>query len=106
MNKHETNGMDGESHFTLCVDDLAVDQPVGELCACFIWNEAGSDNEPMVHLISRDRDNPQTAPSWNYIMPVSQLRRLCDMAEAAHKFGLVQWREIGGVRDEEVSDAT
>jgi hypothetical protein len=33
-------------------------------------------------------------------MPVSQLRRLCDMAEAAHKFGLVQWQEIGGVREE------
>ena len=48
---------------------------------------------------------PQTGQSWSYIMPVSQLRRLCDMAEAVHKFGLVQWREIGGVRDEEVSDA-
>ena len=103
MKKQQTNGMTGESHFTLCIDDMADDQPVGELCAYFYWDEAGSDSEPQVHLISRERDNPLTGLGWNYIMPVSQLRRLCDMAEAIHKFGLVQWREIGGVRDEEVT---
>jgi hypothetical protein len=98
--KYETNGMSGESHFTLCVDDMSTDQPAGELCAYFYWDEAGGDKEPQLHLIARDRDDPDNGHNWNFILPLSQVRRLCDLAEAVHKFGLVQWQEIGGVREE------
>lgn len=101
--RHTSNGMSGESHFTLCVDTLSeVD---GELVAYSNYDDAGLDDVPHVTLIAREYGKKKGGRQWMFDLDIEQLRRLCDLVEAQHKFGLVQLREIGGVCElEEVSD--
>jgi hypothetical protein len=89
-------GIAGQLYFELGVSEGDADLPDTKLCAFFDTMELGSDDEPKVVLIVKSVD-PAGNDGGLYLLNVSHLRQLCNLAEAMHNMGDAQWKHVSQI---------
>ena len=90
-------GASGQLHFELAVSDCDADLPDTKLCAYMDTMDLGSEDEPQMFLTVRPVD-PNGTEGGMYLITVSHMRRLCDLAEAMYHMGRAQWDNVSEIR--------
>jgi len=97
MQVNETNGITGDLRIHLDRYDIEVDAPAVDLIAWFEGFDLGSNDEPdIVFTVKRTTQEEGNSDSM-FAISVKRLRALCDVAEAMHKLGKLEWE----ARDEQ-----
>ena len=96
-----TNNIKGEIHVHLDRFDLDADLPEVDLIAWFEGPTLGDDmRDPAIWLTVKRVDQPIGSSDAMFLVPISKLRALCNMAEAMHSVGDLQWRDSLGNNDD------
>lgn len=101
IDRNATNNIRGELHVHLDRSELDEENPDVDLIAWFEGPTLGDDmKEPCVWLTVKRIEEPLGSSDAMFRVSIAKLRALCDMAEAMHKVGDLQWKDSLGENDD------
>jgi hypothetical protein len=101
IDRNATNNIVGELHVHLDRSELDCEQPDVDLIAWIEGATLGDDmKEPCVWLTVKRVEEPHGSSDAMFRVSIAKLRALCDMAEAMHKVGDLQWKDSLGENDD------
>jgi hypothetical protein len=101
IDKNATNNIVGEIHVHLDRSELDDSNPDVDLIAWFEGATLGDDmNDPCIWLTVKRVEEPHGRSDAMFRVSIAKLRAICNMAEAMHGVGDLQWKDALGENDD------